>query len=224
MMKQIVFFFLFLSFFILQSFKVKTITSISHNDIKASYLSDKFHINSDAIRLAITGYERLKNLGKLTNLRYLTIADFSKPSSQERFYIIDMENEVLLMQTLVAHGRNSGMLFAKYFSNQAASFQSSLGFYVTGNPYKGKHGTSLELNGVEQGINDKAQQRAIVLHGADYVSSKFVQQQGYLGRSLGCPAVPMNQVKDIINAIKGASCLFVYADNTKYLNTSHLVH
>ena len=224
MMKQRIFFFLFLSFFTLQSFKIKTSIPINGTDSKASYLSDKFHINSDAIRLAITGYERLKSLGKLTNLRYLTIADFSKPSSQERFYIIDMENEVLLMQTLVAHGRNSGMLFAKYFSNQAASFQSSLGFYVTGNPYKGKHGTSLELNGVEQGINNKAQQRAIVLHGADYVSSKFVQQQGYLGRSLGCPAVPMNQVKDIINIIKGASCLFVYAANNKYLNTSSLVH
>lgn len=223
-MKQRIFFFLFLSFFTLQSFKIKTSIPINGTDSKASYLSDKFHINSDAIRLAITGYERLKSLGKLTNLRYLTIADFSKPSSQERFYIIDMENEVLLMQTLVAHGRNSGMLFAKYFSNQAASFQSSLGFYVTGNPYKGKHGTSLELNGVEQGINNKAQQRAIVLHGADYVSSKFVQQQGYLGRSLGCPAVPMNQVKDIINIIKGASCLFVYAANNKYLNTSSLVH
>ena len=157
-------------------------------------------------------------------MRYLTIADFGKPSNEERFYIIDMQNQVMLMQTLVAHGRNSGILFAKSFSNKSASFQSSLGFYVTGNPYNGKHGTSLELNGVEQGINDQAKQRAIVIHGADYVSKNFVKTQGYAGRSLGCPAVPNKEVKAIIQAIKGASCLFVYAPNSNYLKKSALIN
>jgi hypothetical protein len=157
-------------------------------------------------------------------MRYLTIADFSKPSNEKRLYIIDMQNQVMLMQTLVAHGRNSGMLFAKSFSNKTASFQSSLGFYVTGNPYIGKHGTSLELNGVEQGINDKAKERAIVIHGADYVSNSFVKTQGYAGRSLGCPAVPNKEIKAIIQAIKGASCLFVYAPNSSYLKNSALIN
>jgi hypothetical protein len=116
------------------------------------------------------------------------------------------------------------MLFAKSFSNKTASFQSSLGFYVTGNPYIGKHGTSLELNGVEQGINDKAKERAIVIHGADYVSNSFVKTQGYAGRSLGCPAVPNKEIKAIIQAIKGASCLFVYAPNSSYLKNSALIN
>ena len=192
--------------------------------VRASILAGKLNINSEAVRLAINGFEKLKQLGKLTNMRYLTIADFSKPSNEERFYIIDMQNQVILMQTLVAHGRNSGLLFAKSFSNKTASFQSSLGFYVTGNPYIGKHGTSLELNGVEQGINDKAKQRAIVIHGADYVSNGFVKAQGYAGRSLGCPAVPNKEVKAIIQAIKGASCLFVYAPNSSYLKKSALIN
>lgn len=200
---------------------------IPRNDlitVNSSILAGKLNINSEAVRLAITGYEKLKQLGKLTNMRYLTIADFGKPSNEERFYIIDMQNQVMLMQTLVAHGRNSGILFAKSFSNKSASFQSSLGFYVTGNPYNGKHGTSLELNGVEQGINDQAKQRAIVIHGADYVSKNFVKTQGYAGRSLGCPAVPNKEVKAIIQAIKGASCLFVYAPNSNYLKKSALIN
>lgn len=200
---------------------------IPTNEISAfrtSLLAEKLNINSEAVRLAITGYEKLKQLGKLTNRRYLTIADFSKPSNEKRFYIIDMQNQVMLIQTLVAHGRNSGLLFAKSFSNKTASFQSSLGFYITGNPYVGKHGTSLELNGVERGINDKAKERSIVIHGADYVSNSFVKTQGYVGRSLGCPAVPNTEIKAIIQAIKGASCLFVYAPNSNYLKKSVLIN
>ena len=216
---------LILSFFTLQSFKTDAPISTSASaSVRSSLLAGKLNINSEAVRLAITGYEKLKQLGKLTNMRYLTIADFSKPSNEERFYIIDMQNQVMLIQTLVAHGRNSGMLFAKSFSNKSASFQSSLGFYITGNPYNGKHGTSLELNGVELGINDQAKQRAIVIHGADYVSSNFVKTQGHAGRSLGCPAVPNKEVKAIIQAIKGASCLFVYAPNSSYLKTSALIN
>jgi hypothetical protein len=216
---------LLLSLFSLQSFKIDApIPTNETSAVRASLLADKLDINSEAVRMAIIGYEKLKQLGKLTNMRYLTIADFSKPSNEKRLYIIDMQNQVMLMQTLVAHGRNSGMLFAKSFSNKTASFQSSLGFYVTGNPYIGKHGTSLELNGVEQGINDKAKERAIVIHGADYVSNNFVKTQGYAGRSLGCPAVPNKEVKAIIQAIKGASCLFVYAPNSSYLKTSALIN
>ncbi|MEY3208531.1 MAG: hypothetical protein RL064_562 [Bacteroidota bacterium] len=216
---------LLLSLFSLQSFKIDApIPTNETSAVRASLLADKLNINSEAVRMAIIGYEKLKQLGKLTNMRYLTIADFSKPSNEKRLYIIDMQNQVMLMQTLVAHGRNSGMLFAKSFSNKTASFQSSLGFYVTGNPYTGKHGTSLELNGVEQGINDKAKERAIVIHGADYVSNSFVKTQGYAGRSLGCPAVPNKEIKAIIQAIKGASCLFVYAPNSSYLKNSALIN
>ena len=216
--------FLFFSFLSLQSFKTETPIPTNEKLVNFSSLASKLNINCEAVRLAINGYEKLKQLGELANVRYLTIADFSKPSNEERFYIIDMQNQMMLIQTLVAHGRNSGMLFAKSFSNKSASFQSSLGFYITGNPYTGKHGTSLELNGVEQGINDKAKQRAIVIHGADYVSTSFIKAQGYVGRSLGCPAVPNKEVKAIIQAIKGASCLFLYAPNSNYLKYSTLIN
>ncbi len=187
-------------------------------------LAEKLHINKDAFVLAINGYEKLKQLGMITNQRYLTIADMSMASSHPRLYIVDMEKQELLLQTFVAHGKNSGLLFAEQFSNLVGSFKSSLGFYITGKPYQGKHGPSLVLKGVESGINDKAEERAIVLHGAEYANQGFVKQQGYLGRSLGCPAVPSNQVKEIIHAIQGASCLFVYAPNKQYLEKSNLLN
>ena len=205
-----------------QSYSNKFLAPTNGIEEKVMHLTDKLSINNEAIRLAVKGYERLKNLGRIENLRYLTIADFSKPSSEERLYVIDMLLEKIVIQTLVAHGRNSGTLFANTFSNKNESHQSSLGFYVTGNPYKGKHGNSLELNGVEEGINDHAKNRAIVIHGADYVSQNFIKQQGYIGRSLGCPAVPNNKVMDIIEAIQGASCLFIYAPSKDYFKKSVL--
>ena len=187
-------------------------------------LSAKINVNSKAIELALKGYERLKKLGKITNQKYLTIADMSMASSHPRLFIIDMEKQELLLQTFVAHGKNSGALFAKSFSNRVGSFQSSLGFYITGQVYNGKHGKSLVLKGVEEGINDNAEERAIVIHGAEYANQGFVNQQGYLGRSLGCPAVPNNQVDKIITTIKGASCLFVYAADNSYLQKSSLIN
>ena len=187
-------------------------------------LAQKLHINTTAFTLAIKGYEKLKQMGQITNQRYLTIADMSMASSHPRLYVIDMDKQQVLLQTFVAHGKNSGLLFAEQFSNLVGSFKSSLGFYITGKPYQGKHGQSLVLKGVEMGINDKAEERAIVLHGAEYANQGFVKQQGYLGRSLGCPAVPNNQVKEIIQAIQGASCLFVYAPNKQYLQKSALVN
>ena len=210
--------------FSLQSFDMGKSMPKNEPAIADIYLAEKLHINTNAFALAIKGYEKLKQLGKITNQRYLTIADMSIASSHPRLYIIDMEKQALLLQTFVSHGKNSGLLFAEEFSNLVGSFKSSLGFYITGQPYQGKHGPSLVLKGVELGINDKAEERAIVLHGAAYVNQGFVNQQGYLGRSLGCPAVPSNQVKEIIQAIQGASCLFVYAPNKQYLQKSELVN
>ncbi len=214
-------FFFFLGF---QSFKPNKTVHKNEPVIMVNSLSEKLDINSNAFVLALKGYEKLKQLGKITNQRYLTIADMSMASSDPRLYIIDMEKGAVLLRTFVAHDKNSGLLFAKAFSNSLGSFQSSLGFYITGNPYNGKHGKSLVLKGVEIGINDKAEQRAIVLHGADYANQGFVNQQGYLGRSLGCPAVPNHQVDAIINAIQGASCLFIYAPDKNYLKQSSLIN
>ncbi len=223
-MRQIMCFIAIIFFFTFQSFKPGTALP-KHEPANAyANISEKLNINSKAFILALKGYDKLKQLGKIANLRYLTIADMSIASSDPRLYIIDMEKQELLLQTFVAHGRNSGLLFAKQFSNSIGSFQSSLGFYITGKPYQGKHGKSLVLKGMEAGINDKAEQRAIVLHGADYANKGFVSQQGYLGRSLGCPAVPNNHVEEIIKAIQGASCLFVYAPNKNYLKNSSLIN
>lgn len=222
-MKKSALFILILSFLTLQSYDTKLVASSNEFVLNAMHLSNKFNINGEAVRFAIIGYEKLKEQGRLVNQRYLTIADFSKPSSEERLYIIDMESEEMVIQTLVAHGKNSGTLFAKIFSNKNSSNQSSLGFYITGNIYQGKHGRSLSLNGVENGINDMAAQRAIVLHGAGYVSKSAIQQMGYLGRSQGCPAVPQNQVQHIINTIQGESCLFIYAPDKNYQKQSKLI-
>jgi hypothetical protein len=210
--------------FSLQSFNAPKPMPRNEPVVTNIQLAEKLHINTNAFVLAIKGYQKLKQLGMLTNQRYLTIADMSMASSHPRLYIIDMEKQALLLQTFVSHGKNSGLLFAEEFSNLVGSFKSSLGFYITGKPYQGKHGASLVLKGVESGINDKAEERAIVLHGAAYANQGFVNQQGYLGRSLGCPAVPSNQVKEIIQAIQGASCIFVYAPNKQYLQKSELVN
>lgn len=182
--------------------------------------TEHLNINKEALRLAIQGYKKLKTQGRIENLRYLTIIDYSKPSNTNRLFVIDMLQDKLYIQTLVAHGKNSGILFAKSFSNEDDSFKSSLGFYITGNIFNGKHGATLELEGVEKGINDHAMKRSIVLHGAEYVSESIAKQQGYVGRSLGCPAVPVKNINSIVKAIKGASCLFVYAPNKKYLTKS----
>ncbi len=225
-MKKPLILILLLSFITMQSYTSKHAAPASIMtviEMSAASLSQKLNINSQAVQFAINGYNKLKEQGRLVNQRYLTIADFSKPSSEERFYIIDMEQQEMVVQTLVAHGRNSGTLFATNFSNKNSSNQSSLGFYITGDIYSGKHGRSLVLQGVEPGINDKAKGRAIVLHGAAYVSNNAIQQMGYLGRSLGCPAVPDNQVKQIIQTIQGESCLFIYAPDKTYLNLSKLI-
>jgi hypothetical protein len=189
-----------------------------------SNLAASLDINSEALSLAIKGFEKLKEQGLVNNVRYLTIIDFSKPSSANRFYVIDMVNEQLVLQTLVAHGRKSGSVFANTFSNQDASFKSSLGFYVTANTYIGKHGLTLQLQGLEKGINDRALERAIVLHGADYVSEAIAKQQGYIGTSLGCPAVPNDKINTIIETIQGASCLFVYAPSKDYIQKSPILN
>ncbi len=168
-------------------------------------------LSEDAFDYALKGYEYLKNKGKLDNEDILSIVDFSLPSSQKRLFVLDMENGQLLYQTFVAHGRNSGKEFAKEFSNQPESFKSSLGFYVTKNTYFGQHGFSLRLEGEEKGINDNAMKRAIVMHSADYVDKKLISSQGYIGRSLGCPALPADVYKPIIAKIKDGSCLFVYS-------------
>jgi hypothetical protein len=133
-----------------------------------------------------------------------------------------LNKEKLLYRTYVAHGRETGLTYAREFSNIPNSYQSSLGFYRTAETYHGKHGYSLRLDGLESQINDLARQRAIVMHAADYARKSFVQEYGRLGRSLGCPALPPELSQDIISRIKDGSCVFVYADDSEYLTSSHV--
>ena len=181
-------------------------------------------LNEEVFELAYRGYDKLLGEGMVNRGDILTIADFSKSSSQKRLYIIDMAKGEILYHTLVAHGRNSGLRYATDFSNKAESNKSSLGFYVTMNSYYGDKGYSLKLKGVEKGINDRAFDRAIVLHGSDYVSAQFANNNGYLGRSLGCPAVPMKQSAGIINTIKNGSVLFIYHPNKNYQAQSKILN
>ena len=140
----------------------------------------------------------------------------------KRLWVIDLEKNIVLFQTLVAHGRNTGEEFAKEFSNQSESFKSSIGFYATGEIYDGKHGKSLKLDGLEKGLNDKARERAVVIHGADYVSESFIKSNGRLGRSQGCPAVPNEISAQLIELIKDKSCLFIYHPSRSYIKKSKL--
>ncbi len=191
-----------------------------YNSIKLEQLG----LSKAAFDYAWKGYEYLLNVKKISRGNYLTICDFSQSSLKKRLYIIDIENNKLVTQTYVAHGRNSGGEYATRFSNQPESLQSSLGFYITDNTYIGKHGLSLKINGVEPGINDKAMMRTIVIHGAEYVSAGRAAAGGFMVRSWGCPAVPKEEANSIISTIKNGTCLFIYHPEKEYLLGSKILN
>lgn len=175
--------------------------------------------------LAIRGLRKLEAKGKLLNPTIVTIADYSQSSNKKRLYVIDLKNRKLLFNTYVAHGRNTGTEFAQYFSNEEGSLKSSLGFYITEHPITGSHtGFSLMIDGVEKGFNDHACKREIIIHGADYVTENFIQKNGRLGRSLGCPALPPELNKPIIETIKDGTCLFIYNPDNHYIGSSSLLN
>lgn len=178
---------------------------------------------TNLLETALSGYELLKEEQTIGSRGVITIIDFSLPSNQKRLWVIDLEEVKVLYHSLVSHGRNTGEVMAKKFSNKSGSYASSPGFYTTGETYFGKHGLSLRLDGIENGINDNARERAIVMHGADYVSPEFIEKYGRLGRSLGCPAVPEEQSKEIIETIKNGTCLFVYPPTESYLLNSPVI-
>ena len=194
-------------------------TEVLYNEIeKGQYTLP----NLETFVQAFEGYTSLEAQGKVKN-NILTIVDFSFSSTKERMWVIDMENKKVVLQTLVSHGMNSGKEFANSFSNQNESFKSSLGFFITGETYTGKHGISLKLDGQEYGLNDKARERAVVVHGAEYVSKKLANRQGYIGRSQGCPAVAPEVAPTLINTIKNQSVLFIYHPTRMYVSKSKLV-
>jgi len=169
---------------------------------------------------ALTGYYNLtKDHHAKSGL--LTIADFDQPSTRKRLYIIDLEKEAIILNTWVAHGQKSGEDQTVRFSNQNDSFSSSIGFYLTGEEYNGKHGRSLRLDGMDPGYNDKARERSIVIHGAAYVSEGTIEALGRLGRSQGCPAVASEYSDLVINTLGSGSVLFINK-SSESLKSSYL--
>lgn len=176
--------------------------------------------SQEVLDKALLGYEKLE---KSIKRPVLTLIDFSLPSTEKRMWIINLETQKIELNTVVSHGRNSGMLVAEKFSNRPESYQSSLGFYMTAETYHGKHGYSLRLDGLEKGFNDQARNRAIVIHGADYAREEVAKMSGRLGRSLGCPAVPSELSKEVIDLIKEGSVVFIFGNDADYLGKSPLL-
>jgi hypothetical protein len=181
-------------------------------------------LSETAFEFAWRGYHNLVKKGSIRKKSILSIADFSQSSSEKRMYVIDIRHRRLLYRTYVAHGLNSGAEYAEDFSNEPESFKSSLGFYVTKTTYLGKNGLSLRLDGVDNGYNDKAIKRNIVLHGCFYVGDQYLENFGSTGTSLGCPALPAGISSQIIHAVRGGSCFFIFHQTPDYLDHSTVIN
>lgn len=211
-----------------QNFRTVAVTAASSFMEKNLAVYDSLHLeeeglSKDVFEMALKGMDKLVQAGITQKDNIIAIADFQQPSTNKRLYIIDLENYQLKFRTWVAHGNKSGKAMAERFSNRVSSNQSSPGFYVTKNTYQGKHGYSLRLEGVERGINDNASRRAIVMHGADYVNPNIIPKLGYIGRSQGCPAIPMNLHRPVIDQLKEGACLFIYSPSETYTKRSGLI-
>jgi hypothetical protein len=185
------------------------------NDSTLSYQSFEY---------AAKGYFNLLRSNKIQKERFFTVIDFSKPSNEERLYIIDICYNRIMYKSIVSHGKNSGSLYAKNFSNKDQSHQSSIGFFKTTSTYNShKYKLALRLDGLEY-TNNNASSRGIVMHGADYATYEFLHQYGVLGRSYGCPAMPYENFDLVVDWIKHGTCLFIYYPDNYYLSRSKILN
>jgi hypothetical protein len=182
------------------------------------------NLDSSILRLALNAAACARDAGTATNERLLTVIDYSKPSTEPRLWVLDLERERVLFEELVAHGQGSGDNFATRFSNLEGSHQTSLGLFRTADTYVGSNGYSLRLDGLEAGVNDRARDRAIVMHGAPYVSEANMRALGRLGRSHGCPALRPAVARDVIDTIKNGSLVFAYYPDRQWLNGSRFLN
>jgi len=189
------------------------------NQLHARLASAAPELNPQALQRAVAAMTCAINYGSEPASR-LAVIDFSLPSSAQRLWLFDLETHALIMRELVAHGQGSGGNFASQFSNIEGSHQSSIGLFRTQESYYGQHGYSLRMDGLEQGINDQARRRAIVIHGADYVDESWVARQGRIGRSHGCPAVPQHAIRTVVDNLKGGQFLFAYYPDEQWIQTS----
>lgn len=186
---------------------------------QATQPTDAQDLNPNVLKLALNAYECAR-LSGVTQQDTLTIIDYSKPSTEKRLWVIDLASKKTLYHSLVAHGKGSGNLQATRFSNKPDTHASSIGLYLTGTVYKGRHGISLRLNGLDEGFNDQAAARAIVVHGAPYVNDAIAEKNGRLGLSWGCPAVPKQLAAPLINTIKNGTLVFAYYPDHQWLKKS----
>jgi hypothetical protein len=180
-------------------------------------------LDPHVLQLALEAQQCAKASGMPASGR-LAVIDYSLPSTTERLWVFDLEKASLLFHELVAHGRNSGENMTTHFSNRMNSRATSIGLFRTGETYEGSNGYSLRMDGLEAGVNDKAQQRAIVMHGASYVNESVVEKFGRLGRSWGCPAVRMGMARQIIDSLKGGQFVFSYYPDRKWLSSSRFLN
>ena len=187
-------------------------------DVKSVYdsLDIKDKIDYSIFQKAYLGYVQILN----KNPGVLIIIDYSKPSNEERFYVLDLNKKKLVYSTRVAHSKNSGLEIPLQFSDDPNSYQSSLGFFVTLGEYNGAYGYSLRLKGLEENINANAEDRAIVIHGGDIVEDEYIKKFGFAGRSLGCPVLPHSLIREIIDFIKHGRVLFIYGNDEEYVDNS----
>lgn len=221
-MKPVLLFILVILF--LPVFASNAVECSSDTNSKSIYSQlENTSLSFEAFDLALKGFLELKDSLQLKE-NVISVVDYSQPSTQKRFYLINMVTKKVLFQDYVAHGKNTGVLKAYNFSNKMNSHQSSLGFFKTAETYYGENGLSLRLDGLEKGINNLARKRAIVIHTADYAEEWFLKKWGRLGRSFGCPTLPSENYNEIIELIKGGSLLFIYSPVDKYLQSSEILN
>ncbi len=177
-------------------------------------------IDARVFELALGAAQCAIRSGAIADPSTLTVIDYSKPSSEKRLWVYDLRSHELLYEELVAHGQGSGDTLAKVFSNQPDTHASSLGLFLTEGTYVGKNGYSLRLKGLDEGFNHRAGERAIVMHGAPYVSDDFVKKNGRLGRSWGCPALREGVAREVIDRVRGSGILFSYYPDQDWLDSS----
>lgn len=202
-------------------------TPLRYADRYSIYNSLSFYsdtLDQQVFNYAFKGYFNVKDRNKIEKDNLLSVIDYSKSSVDRRFWVIDLKKRQLLFNEWVSHGKNTGNTYASRFSNKVSSLQSSLGFFLTGHTYDGKHKYSLKLHGLEDRYNSNAFKRGIVIHGADYVSQDFINRNNRLGRSYGCPAIRQEIKYDLISTIQNGSLLFSYYSSDNYLSTSRYLN
>lgn len=180
-------------------------------------------LDPNVVALAEHAVARAGDRGLVGDARTLTVIDYSLPSTEKRLWVFDLESRELLFHELVAHGKNTGDNLSTRFSNILDSKQTSLGLFKTANTYVGSNGYSLRLDGLDRGFNDRARERAIVIHGAPYVSDDFARRQGRIGRSWGCPALDQRIARQLIDTIAGDGLVYAYHPQDDFLRGSELL-